>query len=137
MKDAIGLEFSVAPLLKALASSSEAIKASAGQIVERWSQAAAGAMRGAVPLGQQKRRKGPHLRDTVKVTPRGPLAYQVAARAPHAHLWEAGTVTRFHRRSGKSVGRMPAANRLIPIAMSHRGRMLAELERTIPNKDLV
>lgn len=53
---------------------------------------------------------------------RGPGDYRIRNMAPHAHLFELGTVARF-RSDGSPTGRMPAKPVLIPEAISARGRI--------------
>lgn len=55
------------------------------------------------------------------------LKTKVRSRAQHAHLYEYGTVERFHARNGKSVGTMPAQPTFIPAAQRHRKRMVERL----------
>ncbi|MTI95182.1 MAG: hypothetical protein FH749_06795 [Firmicutes bacterium] len=49
-------------------------------------------------------------------------------KAPHAHLYESGTVERHHR-SGKSVGRMPSKPFFEPAVINKK----ADVEREITN----
>jgi hypothetical protein len=55
-----------------------------------------------------------------------PLVGVVSSAAPHANIFEKGTVER-HTRSGANRGRMPAARILGAIAVRHRREMNAEL----------
>jgi HK97 gp10 family phage protein len=59
------------------------------------------------------------------------LRVKVRTKAPHAHLYEYGTVQRFHARNGKSVGTMPAQPTFIPAAQRHRRRMVEKLTNTV------
>ncbi len=49
--------------------------------------------------------------------------------APHAHLYEFGTVQRFHKKTGKSVGAMPARPFMRPAWDAHQATMLETLKR--------
>jgi hypothetical protein len=59
----------------------------------------------------------------------------VRSRARHARIYEQGTEPRQHK-SGKKVGRMPAANVLIPIAIRSRLRMNERLIRLVESTGL-
>lgn len=59
------------------------------------------------------------------------LRWKVRSKAPHAHLYEYGTVERFHNRTGKSTGTMPAKPTFIPIAQRHRRRMFERLSQLL------
>lgn len=141
MANSASVEFDVGPLIKAIAQASAEMQQQAAAVVERASAGTAAAWKGLIPIGprgtKSQANKGPHLRNTVKVTKKRDLAYQVRAAAPHAHLWEFPTVSRFHKRTGKGVGRIKGARQLVPSAQEHRRRMRAELERVIPTTDLV
>lgn len=54
--------------------------------------------------------------------PRG-LRMKVRSRAPHAHLYEFGTVQRFTAGTGANRGTMPARPTFIPTAIRWRERM--------------
>lgn len=54
--------------------------------------------------------------------PRG-LRMKVRSRAPHAHLYEFGTVRRFTAGTGANRGTMPAQPTFIPAAIRWRERM--------------
>nr|WP_199275826.1 HK97-gp10 family putative phage morphogenesis protein [Leisingera sp. ANG-S3] len=49
--------------------------------------------------------------------------------APHAHLFEFGTAPRFHMKSGKSVGAMPARPFMRPAWDANQAGMLETLKR--------
>lgn len=49
--------------------------------------------------------------------------------APHAHLYEFGTAPRFHKKTGKSVGAMPARPFMRPAWDVHQAAMLETLKR--------
>lgn len=50
---------------------------------------------------------------------------------PHGHLYEFGTAPRFHRKSGKSVGAMPARPFMRPAWDANRAQVLATLKREL------
>jgi hypothetical protein len=52
-----------------------------------------------------------------------PLAVRVRSRAPHAHLYEYGTVRRFTKGTGAGRGQMPAQPTFKPAAARWRRRM--------------
>lgn len=51
--------------------------------------------------------------------------------APHAHLYEFGTVARVQTSTGKSVGVMPARPFMRPAWDTHKGQMLETLKREV------
>lgn len=52
------------------------------------------------------------------------LRAKVRSKAPHAHLYEYGTVRRFTARTGANRGTMPARPVFVPAAIRWRARML-------------
>jgi hypothetical protein len=140
MANNVTVDFDVSKLVRAIEQASADMQKRAGEVVARASAGTASAWKGLIPVGprgtKSQARKGPHLRDTVRASKKRDLAYQVRAGAPHAHLWEAGTISRFHKRSGKGTGRMPAARKLVASAQEQRRQMLAALAAVIPTKDL-
>lgn len=52
------------------------------------------------------------------------LRAKVRTNAPHAHLYELGTVQRFTNRTGASRGTMPARPTFVPLAIRWRERMI-------------
>lgn len=62
------------------------------------------------------------LSSGVRRDKRGPGDYRIRNMAPHAHLFELGTVARF-RSNGAATGRMPAKPVLIPEAIGARARI--------------
>lgn len=66
---------------------------------------------------------------------RGPtIAMRVRSTAPHAHLYDRGTVKRFTRRHGASRGVMPPApegRRFVPKAIKARAAMLQAIARAL------
>lgn len=67
------------------------------------------------------------LRSRVVVESLSPLRQKVRSKAPHAHLFEKGTVNRRTASTGANRGRMPARPTFIPEAVRARGRMVDEL----------
>lgn len=57
----------------------------------------------------------------------GPLRWKVRSKAPHAHLYEYGTVQRFTAGRGANRGTMPAKPTFIPAAVRARTRMVDRL----------
>ena len=53
------------------------------------------------------------------------------SHSPHAHLYEFGTAPRFHAKTGKAVGSMPARPFLRPAWDASQELMLATLRREI------
>lgn len=68
------------------------------------------------------------LRKGVRRDKRGPGDYRIRNMAPHAHLFELGTVARFHS-DGSPTGTMPAKPVLIPEAIGARNRIGAGLQQ--------
>jgi HK97 gp10 family phage protein len=95
---------------------------------ERTVQAAANSMAAQVRQRYPKGKTG-NLIKGVSVRKRGPLNYQVASRAPHAHLYEFGSVKRY-RESGATTGTMPEAPQpvFVPEAVRARRRQIDEHE---------
>jgi hypothetical protein len=62
------------------------------------------------------------LRKGVRRDKRGLGDYRIRNTSPHAHLFELGTVARFHA-DGSPTGVMPATPVMIPEAVSARGRI--------------
>lgn len=58
---------------------------------------------------------------------------KVRSKAPHAHLYEYGTVQRFLAGNGANRGTMPARPTFIPIAQRNRRRMVEQLMRIVKN----
>ena len=52
---------------------------------------------------------------------------KVRSKAPHAHLYEYGTVKRYTRETGANRGTMPASPTFVPLAMRWRARMMQEI----------
>ncbi len=66
------------------------------------------------------------LADRVVVEQRGdPLRAKVRTKAPHAHLYEYGTIQRFTKGTGANRGSMPARPTFIPAAIRWRTRMVS------------
>lgn len=68
----------------------------------------------------------------------GSLRWKVRSRAPHAHLYERGTIERVIASTGASRGRMPAKPTFVPEAVRARARMRQELialvqRQTVPH----
>ncbi|MGE0460901.1 MAG: HK97 gp10 family phage protein [Vicinamibacterales bacterium] len=55
------------------------------------------------------------------------LRWKVRSKAPHAHLYEFGTVQRFTAGTGANRGTMPAAPTFVPAAVRARARMVDRL----------
>jgi len=53
-----------------------------------------------------------------------PLVAKVKSTAPHAHLYEYGTIARFTKDTGAARGAMPAKNVFAPAAIRWRERMV-------------
>ena len=94
-------------------------------IIEDTAQDAAVEIRAAYP------RKTGKLAASVVVTLRASGPYGVVAlvrnTAPHAHIFEHGTVAR-HTKEGWPRGIMPAGNVFVPRIMRHRRRMVRAAE---------
>ena len=65
-----------------------------------------------------------NLRGGVRLDKLGPRRFRVQNRAPHAHLYEFGTVRRFTSGSGANRGTMPARPVFVPQAIYWRTQML-------------
>lgn len=63
----------------------------------------------------------------VVVEKRTPLRVKVRTKAPHAHLFEFGTVQRFTKGTGANRGTMPAKPVFVPAAVKARARMQRDL----------
>lgn len=61
----------------------------------------------------------------------GTLRWKVRSKAPHAHLYEYGTVQRFTASTGANRGTMPAKPTFVPAAVRARQRMQRELEGVV------
>jgi hypothetical protein len=70
------------------------------------------------------------LRKGVRRDKRGPGDYRIRNMAPHAHLFDLGTVARF-RNDGSPTGTMPATPVLIPEAIGARTRIGEGVQRDI------
>lgn len=57
-----------------------------------------------------------------------PLLVKVRSKAPHAHLYEYGTVRRFTKGSGAARGTMPAQPTFVPAAVRWRDRMIRQVK---------
>ena len=73
------------------------------------------------------------LADRVVIEARDPrgLALRVRSKAPHAHLYEYGTIRRFTRGTGAFRGTMPATPTLVPAAIRWRRRMLEQTKAAL------
>lgn len=92
-----------------------------GKIVPAHANSAAVDIRSSYPVVEG------NLRDGVTVEDRGPLVKQVVNKAPHAHIYERGTVARYTHSTGAGRGTMPAGNKFIPRAIKWRARMNEQL----------
>jgi hypothetical protein len=66
----------------------------------------------------------------VEVTDEGPLVARVRSRAPHATLYEFGTVQRYNNKN-QNRGTMPAKATFIPAAVRQRRRMMQKFQALI------
>ena len=128
----------VAALIRDLERMDEEVQTEAGGIVrasallmeaevERAYAEAEGALRRGVVVEEMDR--GQFVRDGGG--PRNQhhaLRWKVRSKAPHAHLYEFGTVQRFTNDTGANRGTMPAKPTFIPAAVRTRARMQRELE---------
>ena len=136
-------------LKQALANLPAELKGQATGIVMETAYAAADDIRNQYPLGPPDRmRKGQaitpgNLKKGVKVVVKeiGPVgvAAQVRSAAPHAHLYEFGTVarhyvTQYGRR--KAIGAMPPRPVFIPTMIRYRRLLYAKLAALIQSKGL-
>lgn len=55
------------------------------------------------------------------------LTAKVRNKAPHAHLYELGTVQRFTNQTGANRGTMPAQPTFVPLAIRWRARMMQKV----------
>lgn len=55
----------------------------------------------------------------------------VRSKAPHAHLYEYGTVSRFTNETGAARGSMPAKPTFVPAAVRWRARMMRATKDTL------
>lgn len=62
---------------------------------------------------------------------RNPLTMKVRSKAPHAHIYEFGTIRRFTREKGAFRGVMPAQPTFIPSAIRIRERMVRAVLETL------
>lgn len=113
-------------LIAGLGQLSATVQAEAGDIV----------LGAAVTMSSDVKREygtGPtgNLAARVVVEKAGPLRVKVRTKAPHAHLYEFGTVQRFTHGTGANRGTMPAKPVFVPAAVRTRKRMVDDL------KDLV
>lgn len=70
------------------------------------------------------------LSDGVRLDKHGPGEYRIRNTAPHAHLYELGTVARTHS-DGHPTGVMPAKPVLIPEAIAARERIGRGIEQNV------
>lgn len=118
----------MADLIRGLGQMGERVQLEAASIVRSSAQIMATRVR-----GRYARRSGV-LQDRVVAEELGrgqgsrvALRWKVRSKAPHAHLYEEGTVERFVASTGASRGRMPARPTFVPEAVRTRGRMRDEL----------
>lgn len=78
-----------------------------------------GVLRGRVVVENRSAGSGPALR------------WKVRSKAPHAHLYEYGTVRRFTADTGANRGTMPATPTFVPAAIRTRRRMVEGLKAVI------
>lgn len=73
------------------------------------------------------------LADRVVVEPgrTSPLLAKVRTKAPHAHLYEYGTVRRFTKGTGAFRGVMPAQPTFVPAAVRWRDRLVRAAKSTL------
>ena len=90
--NSMGIEMDLGPLIKAIATAGEAIKAEAERRTQQAAREAAGRVQAAIPYGT-RRTKGKHLRDTVAID---------APRALWCHVSVSGRRTRICTSSGPS-----------------------------------
>ena len=110
-----------------------------GESVER--ETAQVVQRAAEEMGAELQRRYPSyegvLRRRVVVESRpspagGPvLRWKVRSKAPHAHLYEYGTVQRFSGATGANRGTMPATPTFVPAAVRARRRMIDGLQALV------
>jgi hypothetical protein len=112
----------MADLIRSLEQLPEQMKAEAGHIVQDAANGTATEIRQAYP------QKDGDLVRGVEVEQQGELRWKVRSRAPHAHLYEYGTVQRSLNSNGANRGTMPAQPTVIPIAQRRRRRMLDGLK---------
>ena len=105
----------------------DALKKEAERTIEAAANGMAAQVRQRYPRGQTG-----NLIKGVAMRKRGPLNYQVVSRAPHANLYEFGSVKRW-RESGATTGSMPEAPSpvFVPEAVRARKRQYAEHEETL------
>ncbi|CAB4177353.1 Bacteriophage HK97-gp10, putative tail-component [uncultured Caudovirales phage] len=70
----------------------------------------------------------------IRIQHEGPLASRVRTTAPHAHLYEFGTVTRRTKSSGANRGQMPGKPVFISAAIRARYRMIQRLDAEVMQK---
>lgn len=103
----------------------DSLKAEGADIVREYAGRAETAVIQAYPLGPTG-----NLRNRVTYTEVAGALYgvniEIASRAPHAFIYERGTVRRSYK--GKDLGRMPAGNVFIPTMQRHRRQMDTALE---------
>ena len=109
------------------------LAADAGPIVIEAANDAAAEITAAYPERTGDLRNGVHVR----VLSGGPFgaAAEVVNRAPHAYMFENGTVAR-HTEIGANRGSMPAGHVFIPRIIRHRRQMYADLKAMIARHGL-
>ena len=117
----------MADLIRGLERMGDAVQREAAVIVEDTAERMAFSVRQRYPRG-----KTGTLRDRVVVEQLHPssgasLRWKVRSKAPHAHLYERGTVNRRTASTGANRGRMAAHPIFIPEAIRHRTVMVHRL----------
>lgn len=97
------------------------VSGEAGKIVPAHTNSAAFDIKSSYPVNLG------NLRDGVEIRELSPLVKQVVNKAPHAYIYERGTVARFTADTGAPRGTMPVGNKFIPRAIKWRARMNDEL----------
>lgn len=121
-------------LLRGLEAMGEHVQLEAAGIVRTTAMVMAARVRGQYPRRASGNKAGA-LQDRVVIeegrgqsgTGVGSLRWKVRSKAPHAHLYEQGTVERFLASNGARRGRMGATPVFIPAALRARQAMHNEL----------
>lgn len=106
-----------------------ALKLEAAGIVQRAAEATRDLARPKYPRSDRDTKN--HLQDGAYAFPFAPLTWIATNVAPHALIYEFGTVTRTTRRTGANRGRMPARPVIIPTAIRQRALMVSQLKALV------
>jgi hypothetical protein len=125
-ENSASIVFDAGPLKDAINRQSETFKTRIHEQLEAWAQVAARQAAAAAPRGPTGKLAG-----SIRVSEKRHLAVQVRALARYAHWPEFGTITRHHRRTGKSVGKVTGKSYFVVNVQATRARMWTQFERLL------